>query len=205
MKREEKNQQMRRRIMDSALTEFSKKGYGASSVNTICSAQEISKGILYHYFDTKDGLFLACVTECFTLLTEFMKDEMQVTEGSPQAQLEAYFKARMAFFEEYPVYRRIFCEAVVTPPEHLVEKIQECRQDFDKLNIRTLEGLLEPIELRPDVTKAEAIEIFRRFQDSFHANYPIVEFSSQEFQNHEESCRKIVDILLYGIVDRKKE
>ena len=36
MKREEKNQQMRRRIMDSALTEFSKKGYGASSVNTIC-------------------------------------------------------------------------------------------------------------------------------------------------------------------------
>lgn len=69
MKREEKNQQMRRRIMDSALTEFSKKGYGASSVNTICSAQEISKGILYHYFDTKDGLFLACVTECFTLLT----------------------------------------------------------------------------------------------------------------------------------------
>ena len=78
-------------------------------------------------------------------------------------------------------------------------------RDFDKLNIRTLEGLLEPIELRPDVTKAEAIEIFRRFQDSFHANYPIVEFSSQEFQNHEESCRKIVDILLYGIVDRKKE
>ena len=59
MKREEKHQQMRRRIMDSALAEFSGQGYGASSVNTICSAQGISKGIIYHYFKTKDELFLA--------------------------------------------------------------------------------------------------------------------------------------------------
>ena len=48
MKREEKNQLTRRRIMDSALAEFSKQGYGASSVNAICAAQDISKGIIYH-------------------------------------------------------------------------------------------------------------------------------------------------------------
>lgn len=53
MKREEKNLQTRRRIMDSALNEFSKQGYGASSINTICSAQGISKGIIYHYFKIK--------------------------------------------------------------------------------------------------------------------------------------------------------
>lgn len=38
MKREEKNQQTRRRIMDSALAEFAANGYGDSSVNTICAA-----------------------------------------------------------------------------------------------------------------------------------------------------------------------
>ena len=42
MKREEKNQQMRRRIMDSALAEFSRQGYGASSINTICASEDIS-------------------------------------------------------------------------------------------------------------------------------------------------------------------
>ena len=56
MKREEKNQQTRRRIMDSALAEFAEKGYGGSSVNTICAAQGISKGIVYHYFENKDEL-----------------------------------------------------------------------------------------------------------------------------------------------------
>lgn len=39
MNREEKNQQTKRRIMDRALKEFSEQGYGASSVNAICSAQ----------------------------------------------------------------------------------------------------------------------------------------------------------------------
>ena len=45
MKREEKNQLTRRRIMDAALTEFSEQGYGASSVNTICSARGVSKAL----------------------------------------------------------------------------------------------------------------------------------------------------------------
>ena len=52
MKREEKNQQTRRRILDSELDEFSKQGYGASSINAVCATQDISKGIIYHYFKT---------------------------------------------------------------------------------------------------------------------------------------------------------
>lgn len=59
--------------MDSALAEFAVQGYGASSVNTICAAQGISKGIIYHYFKTKDDLYLACVEECFQLLTEHLQ------------------------------------------------------------------------------------------------------------------------------------
>ena len=39
MKREEKNQQTRRRILESALAEFAEQGYGASSVNTISNGE----------------------------------------------------------------------------------------------------------------------------------------------------------------------
>ena len=46
--------------MDNALAEFARQGYGASSVNAVCSEQGISKGIIYHYFKTKDALYLAC-------------------------------------------------------------------------------------------------------------------------------------------------
>ncbi|MEG1748002.1 MAG: TetR/AcrR family transcriptional regulator, partial [Oscillospiraceae bacterium] len=72
MKRDEKNLISRRKILDSALAEFGTQGYGMSSVNTICTAGDISKGILYHYFRDKDELYLACVQELFDSLTEHL-------------------------------------------------------------------------------------------------------------------------------------
>lgn len=204
MKREEKNQQMRRRIMDSALAEFSKKGYGAGSINTICASQDLSKGIVYHYFHTKDDLFLACVEECFSLLTESVREKMGTMGGGAQKRLEIYFNARMNFFEQFPVYQQIFCEAVISPPDHLREEIQARKEVFDKLNIQILEQILEPVALRPQVTREGVINIFRLFQDFINAYSYDKKLSGHEFETHEQTCRKAIDILLYGVVERKE-
>ncbi len=203
MKREEKNQQTRRRIMDSALAEFSKQGYGASSINTICAAQNISKGIVYHYFETKDVLFLACVEECLQRLTEYIRVNM-TKQGEMETRLENYFAIRTRFFHSYPVYQRIFCEAVISPPVHLSTEIQKCKQDFDDLNIQILEELLAPIALRPSISKDEVIETFRQFQDFINIRYQISDAGDHAFEAREEKCRKALNILLYGIIERKQ-
>lgn len=199
MKREEKNQQTKRRIMDSALAEFSEQGYGASSVNTICAVQGVSKGIIYHYFTSKDELYLACVEECFRLLADYLKEKMHFSSGSTEEQMEDYFKTRTAFFMENPIYQRIFCEAVIAPPAHLLTEVQVRKKDFDVLNTQILERLLEPVSLRHPISKTDAIEAFRQFQNFINANYKV-----EEFEAHEESCRKALNILFYGIIERKK-
>lgn len=201
MKREEKNQQMRRRIMDSALAEFSAQGYGASSVNSICSAQGISKGIIYHYFKTKDELFLACVEECFSLLTKYLSERMQDGQGTAKERLERYFTCRMAFFASYPIYQRIFCEAIVSPPEHLKAEIHGCQEAFDTLNIKILEQILAQLPLRKEHTKEEIIDMFRQFQDFINAQYPAAALQGSEFEFQEAQCRKMLNILLFGIIE----
>lgn len=202
MKREEKNQQTRRRIMDSALAEFSRQGYGASSINTICAAQDISKGIVYHYFETKDELFLACVAECFQRLTEYIRANM-AESGDMAYCLEEYFGIRTRFFRSYPVYQRIFCEAVMSPPAHLRAEVQTCRQDFDALNLQILERLLAPLSLRPGISQGEVIETFRQFQDFINIRYQIEDANGREFEAREENCRRVLDILLYGVIERE--
>ena len=188
--------------MDSALAEFSKQGYGASSINTICAAQDISKGIVYHYFETKDGLFLACVAECFQHLTEYIRAGM-TEPGDMKFGLEEYFAARTRFFRSHPVYQRIFCEAVISPPAHLRAEIQVCRRDFDALNIQILQRLLAPLALRPGISREEVIETFRQFQDFINIRYQIAGATGQEFEAREENCRKALDILLYGVIERE--
>ena len=61
-------------------------------------------------FKTKDDLFLACVEECFCLLTEYLRSKMQDAESDTERQLEEYFAVRMSFFTEYPIYQRIFAK-----------------------------------------------------------------------------------------------
>lgn len=202
MKREEKNQQTKRRIMDSALAEFSAQGYGASSINTICAGEDISKGIVYHYFETKDILFLACVNECFQRLTEYIRENMPHREDG-EGSLEDYFAVRAKFFYSYPVYRRIFCDAVISPPAHLRGEIQKCRQDLDRLNIQILERLLSLYSLRPGISKDVFIEMFRQFQDFICVHDQMTNTEGKSFDIYDEQCRKALNILLYGVIERK--
>lgn len=203
MKREEKNQKTRRKIMDSALTEFSNQGYGASSINTICASQKISKGIIYHYFETKDTLYLACVDECFRRLTEYIRDNFSYEDGSIENQLEKYFTLRTCFFQKYPVYRRIFCEALISPPIHLSSEIQKYKQDFDRFSVQILRHLLSSVSLRMDIAMEEVIEVFRQFQDFINIRYQMTDLNGNTFEMREENCLRALNILLYGVIQRK--
>ena len=193
---------MRRRILDGALAEFSAQGYGGSSINTICAAQNLSKGIVYHYFATKDALYLACMEECFQYLTEYVRANFSAEDGRIEAQLEKYFSVRMAFFRENPVYQRLYCEAVTTPPAHLISNIRACRQDFDALNVQILEKLLGSIALRSGISMADAIETFRQYQDFINLRHQMNAANGQSFEAHEEDCQRMLGILLYGVIER---
>ena len=45
-----------RRILDAALRLFAERGFDGTSVQGIVEAAEVTKGALYHYFDSKDAL-----------------------------------------------------------------------------------------------------------------------------------------------------
>lgn len=203
MKREEKNQQTRRKILDRALAEFADKGYGGGSVNAVCAGPDISKGIIYHYFPSKDALYLACVEECFQRLVVYLHNVLSNMKGSVEEQIEQYFSARMTFFQENPVYRPVFCEVIMSPPAHLTAEIAAAKKDFDTFTVVTLRRLLQPLPLRCGTTMEEAVELFSYFQDFVNAGIPAAgEAEHDSFAMREAYCRKMLEVLLYGVVAR---
>lgn len=205
MKREEKNRQTQRRILDSALAEFAAMGYASGSINTVSNAQGLSKGIIYHYFPSKEALYLACVEECFTALTAYLKENLNAENEAVEEQLKSYFNIRISFFRRYPLYQRIFCEAIIMPPSHLAATIQTLGAAFDALNVEILEKLLESVTLRSDITKEQVIDIFRVFQDYINAKYQMMSAQDVHLEEREACCRRALDVLLYGVVTRKSE
>lgn len=203
MNRDEKNLQTRRKIIDSALAQFSEKSFGEASLNTICSAGNISKGIIYHYFKDKDELYLVCVRECFDALTEYL-DGAASQESLPiEAALERYFDARIAFFDEHPLYLGVFCGAIMNPPAHLSAAIDEISAALDTQAISLLTALLKSVKLRDDITLPEVIEVFREYQDFINTRFQLKSAGERTLAEHEARCRRSLQILLYGVIERR--
>lgn len=83
----------RERLLNSALTLFTQRGYAAASVREICTSAGVTKPVLYYYFGSKEGLYL------------------HLMEGT-----YALFESRVARITTFPgdVRQRIihFCEVV---------------------------------------------------------------------------------------------
>ena len=58
MKQAEKNHKSRTYILTHAFAEFAAHGYAGSSLNGICAAGGISKGLLYHIIKTRTCFIL---------------------------------------------------------------------------------------------------------------------------------------------------
>ncbi len=202
MKREDKNLQSKQKIIKNAVQEFAERGYGLSSVNAICSTGNISKGVMYHHFKDKDEIYLTCIRECFDALSSYLRMHL---EKENDDKLQAYFDARYVFFEQNPMYQRLFCDAVISPPQHLAAKIGVIKEDFDALNLSVLTELLSEVHLRKDVTMQQAIEVFRLFQDFINARYKMMPYDEFDIREHEEICSRSLNILLYGVIERREE
>ncbi len=201
MNREEKNQITRRKILDSAIEEFSEHGPEAASINTICQNGGISKGIIYHYFESKNRLYLACLEECFQALTDDLKRNIGSRTGSDLPDL--YFQTRQIFFEHHPAYARIFCHVMLFPTDPLRTEIQKIRKNYDDLNDLYLHRILEQKPLRSDLSEDEILRSFHCLQDFLNAKIAAQTENNPDIEHHEEESRRMVDIFLYGILERK--
>lgn len=202
MQKEMKTELTKEKILTAAMEEFGMNGYAGASLNRICNTG-IAKGLLYHNYANKDVLYLACVGRCFDMLTEYLKDADIGTN------LQQYTQARLSFFSEHENEARLFFESVLQPPVLLKNEIAKARVEFDDFNRHLYNSILNSICLRPDVTKADAVNYFKLMQEMFNGYFSAPAVSGLSFWDtmaaHEEGLSKMLDFMLYGIAKRGDE
>lgn len=198
MKQEEKNRKSREHILQYAFAEFASQGYLGASVNTICAAGKISKGLLYHYYADKDTLYLACVEKCFQTLT----DALSAVLEAQTVTADQYFNARLVFFGEHPLHQRLFCDTVVNPPQHLLRELTKCRASFDAMNETMLTAILEKETLAAGISIPDAIRQLRMFEDCVSTYLKNAGQEAQQAEKHNQLCRQTFQTMLYGLIAR---
>lgn len=99
----------REEILKAAARTFGEVGYSATDVNRIAQAAGITKGTVYHYFGSKEDLFLAAVDFEANRLRLFVLEAADACDDSLD-ELGAAVYAYLRFFQENPFVVELFIE-----------------------------------------------------------------------------------------------
>jgi len=92
----------RSRIINSAFEEFSRYGYSNTSTNNIVDNADISKGLLYHYFGSKERLYSVLKEFSIELAYKNVVDELNWNISDIYQRVKQYYKIKIRLANDYP-------------------------------------------------------------------------------------------------------
>lgn len=90
MKTNTQDRETRRRLIESAIAEFSENGYAKASLRQICSDAGVTTGALYFFFQDKEDLFAAIVEQPFEELKKLLRAHFKAENEIPLSAIYAH-------------------------------------------------------------------------------------------------------------------
>ena len=191
-------------ILNACIHEFAEKGYEQASTNMIVKEAGISKGILFHYFKNKRGLFLYVVDYCFrTLIEEY--DQYPLRQmGDIFQRLSEVSVIKLKLTHENPEKSKIIMEALVNSPEDIRAEIE---LKYSRLSSEYMSAFFQEIDyskFRSGVNPSKSIEILMLFLKALGDKY-MKDYQGKEqemLQNYDklmEEYNEYMEILKYGM------
>ncbi|ACA55020.1 TetR/AcrR family transcriptional regulator [Clostridium botulinum] len=114
-------------ILEAALEEFAIGGYENASTNKIVEKAGISKGLLFHYFGNKKGLFVYVYNYYFEFLKRELYMKVDTKERDILERVKKWTMIKMELIDKYPSVFMLFIKSTLNMPKDMnstLEKIQ---------------------------------------------------------------------------------
>ncbi len=198
-------------VIQAALEEFSEKGYGGSSMNSICKSAGISKGSLFFYFNNKKDLFHSIVNFAVNLVKTHLRNARDRTENENfYVRLEKIIFTGFDFIDNHPRLAKIyfnFLQSTDSPlGARIVSDLHEQSRRF--LGELTAAGI-DSGEIDKAVNPERTAYFINTLLDQLMRGY-FLEYLSKNLDLYNADKRKlrewvedIVDFVKYGISIRE--
>lgn len=124
------NQEKQERILNAALKEFSQKGYENASTNEIVKSAEISKGLLFHYFNNKKELYLFLYNHFVEVLKEEFFNELDFSERDIFERLKSLMILKSKLMVRHPEVFDFMMSASMEASEEVKETLNSTNTEL---------------------------------------------------------------------------
>jgi TetR/AcrR family transcriptional regulator len=123
-------------ILETGIAEFAAYGLDRANINIIAVKSGVSVGVLYKYFDNKDGFFLACLRHSLKVLRSVIDDAMS-GEETLLARAEKLIRAVQRCAREHGTYNVMYNEITAG-----------ANQKYARVLAQEIEGMTSAVYIR---------------------------------------------------------
>ncbi|MBK5001346.1 TetR/AcrR family transcriptional regulator [Pseudomonas sp. S31] len=120
----------RENILKVATREFAERGYDGASIEAIVLRCEISKNLIYHYFDSKEGLFIEVMERAYGAMRE--RQNGLVLSGDPVSDMRTLVEKTVQHFIDQPDFHLLLSTENLHKASH-IQKSAVISQMFNPL------------------------------------------------------------------------
>jgi AcrR family transcriptional regulator len=116
-------------MLDAAEEIFGERGYAATSMDDIAASVGVSKPLVYQYYGSKDGLFVACLSRLRAQLLDAVSDAVLAAPDAEQA-MYAGLTQWFRFLDEHPRAWAVMVDEGMLSAGPAAEAADQVRADF---------------------------------------------------------------------------
>lgn len=124
----------RQTIIEAAREEFAQNGYEGARTDRIALGTGMSKGVLYHYFNSKDDLFVAVLEDIYQELRS-RNEALVLNEFEPETGIRKLIAHTYEYFVDHPEFIVLVNSENLMRAQHL-EQSESVRNMFSPLSQR---------------------------------------------------------------------
>lgn len=127
-------------LIAAAVAEFSRKGFAGARVDEIAAAAGVNKQLVYHYFDSKQGLYLVALESVYA---EIREKEQKLSLGAlePMEAMAQLVGFSFDYLAEHPEFIALLTDENRNQGSHILasERLQKMHSPFIEMLEVTLE------------------------------------------------------------------
>lgn len=147
------------RIINAALAEFAAKGYRQASTDRIVERAGISKGALFHYFGSKEKLYLYLLDWTANTMERVVSERLDLTEPDLFSRLLQGSRVKMETLREHPDIWRFWDTFESEKPDiasgWMASRIQDASPRVGELLLQGIDTAL----FKPGLDLAKAVNV----------------------------------------------
>lgn len=127
-------------IMEVALAEFAEKGLAGARIDEIAAATQTSKRMIYYYFQSKEGLYLAALEESYRRMRE-IESQQHLEDLEPEAALRKLVEFTFDHHASSEDYIRLVISENMNRGQYLAQS-----QTIQQLNVPAISAIRQLYE-----------------------------------------------------------